>query len=323
MEDDTATATAFQATVQEICSGGGDVDFLAKTYTGEEISDAEINTVKGTALLSSLIINECHIKMEAAGVSCTKGNLTSTATAVNSVSNLTSERTILLLFPPDLIPRNSSPKPVLSTLRAAFSVVHQHRPEAARQAAKAIVEMTMTDRDLTVVEPVPWATILLPLPEQVHPLPSSTSLEQVSIPIEQLYTTLKGRNHFKYMRDHLEDKDIFRTFIILARLFPSTIHETIMLLDKEIHMAVAMIQVQTGGNIKTLTFSSPPMDSNSKAKNHVARKAVDYLVENHSNTMVEDDDDTNDQRNNEDVNQPGNEYLPKKIQKMNEGTTES
>ena len=243
MEDDTANATAFQATVQEICLGGKDVDFLARTYTGEDIGDAEINTVKGTALFSSLIINACHTKMEADGVLCTKGNLINFATAVNSVPNLISERTILLLFPPDLIPRNSSPKPVLSTLRAAFFVVHERNPEAARQAARAIVQMTMTAQSLTAVEPAPWATTLLPLPNQVHPLPSSTSLEQVSIPIDQLHITLKGRTHYKYMGDHLEEKDIYRTFILLARLFPSMIHKTIMLLDKGIHMAVAMIQV--------------------------------------------------------------------------------
>ena len=311
MEDDTTIAAAFRATIQEICSGGADVNILAKAYTGEEDNRAEMNAVKGTALLSYLITNECHMKMEADGLPCTKGNVTSNATAVNSITNLTSEYIISLFFPLDLIPRNSSPKPVLATVRAAFSAVHQQHPEVARRAAKAIVNLTMTNDNLTAEEPIPWAKILLPLPDQVVPLPSSISLEQVGIPTEQLYITPKGRKRAEYIEDHRDDKDIFRICILLPRLVPSTVRETTILLDKNIHMAVAMIQVQSGENVKTLTFSSPPMESNSKAKNHVAHKAVEYVMENHSNTMAIDDDDNDDKP------------PEKKIQKIEKETTES
>ena len=125
MEDDTTIAAAFQATIQKLSSHGMGDNILAKTYTGEEDSMAETNTCNGSALLHFYVTDECDRKMRTDGWLCTKENITSNATEVNSKTNLTSKRVISRFFPPDFIPRNSGTKPVLATVRAAFYVVNQ------------------------------------------------------------------------------------------------------------------------------------------------------------------------------------------------------
>ena len=99
-----------------------------------------------------------------------------------------------------------------------------------------------------------------------------------------------------------------------------------------------MIKVQTEDNLKTFTFSSPPMTSNSQAKNYVAHEAVQFVLENFSSTMEMDDDNGDDQYHDDndrnpddedsDEDTPGpddNDEKPseKKIQRIETKTTES
>ena len=172
MENGTTIRAAFQAAIRELSSQGMGNNIPAKAYTGEEDSLAETNTCNGSALLHFLVTTECDRKMRADGVICTKENITRNATEVGSKTNLSSERVVACLFHPDFIPRNSGSKPVLATIRAAFYVVNQQQPDLARRAVEVIVNMTMPqDNSPTAEEPVPWARILLPLPEQDYPSP--------------------------------------------------------------------------------------------------------------------------------------------------------
>ena len=229
------------------------------------------------------------------------------------------------IFPLDLIPRDSGFKPILATVRAAFYVVNLEEPELARRAVGAIVNMTMPRNDTdTAEELVPWARTLFPLPVQDDPFPTSISLEQVSIPEQQQFVTLRNRIRIDYIRDHLDSNNIFRTYIVLPRVIPTTVHEAIMLLDKEKHTAVAMMKIRSENKTERVTFSSPPMTSSTKAKNQVAHDAVNFVLKNYSSTMSVDDDNEDDQDHDDKDNDSDDEYPPeRKIQKIEEKTTES
>ena len=140
-----------------------------------------------------------------------------------------------------------------------------------------------------------WGKTLLPTPVHSDPFPATISLEQTSIPEEQQYVTLKNRSREKYIKDHKDKKNIFRTLILLPSLIPSTVLEAIMLLDKSNHTAVAMLKIRSENRTKRVSFSSPPMISSTQAKNKVAHDAVNYVIQNYSSEMSLDDDNEDDQ----------------------------
>ena len=323
MDDTTATA-AFKATIKRLCSGGMTYDILAKAFTGEEDRMAENNTSNGIAMLHFYVTDECYRKMRDDGELCTKESIAMNETKVNSKKNWTSERTVTELFPPDLIPRDSGFKPILATVRAAFYVVYQEEPETARRAVRAIVNRTMPQGTDTIEELDPWAKTLLPLPVHNDPFPTSISLEQVSIPEQHQFITLRNRIRSEYIRDHLDSKHIFRIYLLLSRVIPSTVSESIMLLDKKSHTAVAMMKIRSENKTERVTFSSPPMTSSTKAKNQVAHDAVNFVLKHYSSTMSIDDDNEDDQDHDDKDNDSDDEYPPeRKIQKIEEKTTES
>ena len=322
--DNTTSIAAFKAIIERLRSEGRTEEFLAKAFTGEEDRMAENNTSIGTAMLNFCVTAEVHRKMRDDGEPCTKESIAMNETKVNSKKNLTSESTITDLFPPDLIPRDSGLKPILATVRAAFYVAYQEEPETARGAIRAIVNRTMPQGTDTIENLESWAKVLLPIPVHNDPFPTTISLEQASIPEEQQYVTLRNRSRSDYIHDHKDRKNILRTFILLSRVLPSTVLESIMLLDKSSHTAVAMLKIRSENKTERVSFSSPPMTSSTQAKNKVAHDAVNYVINNYSSTMSVDDDNEDDQDYDDKDNLPGDEYLPeRKIQKMEEKTTES
>ena len=321
--DNTTSIAAFKAIIERLRSEGRTEEFLAKAFTGEEDRMAENNTSIGTAMLNFCVTDEVHRKMRDDGEPCTKESIAMNETKVNSKKNLTSESTITDLFPPDLIPRDSGLKPILATVRAAFYVAYQEEPETARGAIRAIVNRTMPQGTDTIENLESWAKVLLPIPVHNDPFPTTISLEQASIPEEQQYVTLRNRSRSDYIHDH-KDKNILRTFILLSRLLPSTVLESIMLVDKSSHTAVAMLKIRSENKTERVSFSSPPMTSSTQAKNKVAHDAVNYVINNYSSTMSVDDDNEDDQDYDDKDNLPGDEYLPeRKIQKIEEKTTEN
>ena len=140
------------------------------------------------------------------------------------------------------------------------------------------------------------------------------------------------------MLDHSDKSNVYHTFNIMTRLIPQTVCETAMYLNKVFHVAVSMIKVVIEDTPKTITFASPPMTSNSQAKNYAASDAVHFVLLIHSNTMKLDNENDHNQDNDNsssnsddedhDEDPPGpddkEEKQPKqKIQKTGKKTTES
>ena len=143
MANNTTIFAEFQAAILDVFNQGTENDILMKAFTKEEDSLAETNACNGAALLYSLLTTACDKHIRANGKICTKESITKNANGVNSRSNITSKRVVQSLFFPNIIPRNSGWRTVLSTIRAAIYVIDQQYPELTRRAAEAVISMTV------------------------------------------------------------------------------------------------------------------------------------------------------------------------------------